>query len=111
MNYLPQMDDQALTALLDSGPVRVCSLDDLAHLAARLEALDEWVHSMEVVEIDGKNGIGRIDLSMMGLDGEDDWDIPLEPVRMRALLANKIDRMRATGADFRIDLWMGETAA
>jgi hypothetical protein len=108
--YRTTLADDALKTLLEDGPIRVASLDDLAHLAGRLEALDEWVHTMEVNEIRGAKSVGRLDLSIMGLDGEDDWEIPLEPARMRALLAEKIAAMRATGANFSVELWMGEAA-
>lgn len=104
--YSIDLSDDALKDLLEDGPIRVQSLGDLEHLAARLPALDEWVHTMEVT-LDGK---GRIDFAIMGLDGEEDWEIPLEPARMRALLDAKIAAMRAHGGAFVFDLWMGETA-
>jgi len=108
-DYTPAMPDDALETLLEDGPVHVASLDDLAHLAARLPGLEEWVHTMEVNERRAEREVGRLDLAMMGLDGEDEWDIPLEPARMRALLDEKITAMRETGASFRMELWMGET--
>ncbi|TKA98067.1 hypothetical protein FAZ78_02835 [Cereibacter changlensis] len=108
--YDPALDDEALKQLLEDGALSVGSLDDLAHLAGRLEALDEWVHTLEVTECRGGRELGRIDLSIMGLDGEDEWEVPLEPARMRALLQDKLARMRETGAAFRFDLWLGETA-
>lgn len=104
-DYKPTLTDDALTDLLNVAPVRVASLDDLAHLSARLEALDEWVHSMEVFE----GGKGTLDFAIMGLDGEEDWEIPLEPSRMRALLEAKIAAMRATGKSFTFELYFGET--
>lgn len=108
--YDPALDDAALKELLEDGALTVASLDDLGHLAARLEGLDEWVHTLEVTECRGEREIGRIDLSIMGLDGEDEWEIPLEPARMRALLDEKLARMRETGGAFRFELWLGETA-
>ncbi len=108
--YRQDLSDSALSALLNDAPVAVASLDDLAHLAARLPALGEWVHSMEVNEHRGDKIVGRIDLAIMGLDGEDDWETPLEPARMRALLNDKIARIRATGQGFSFELWMGETS-
>lgn len=108
--YRPDMTDTALRDLLDDAPVTVVTLDDLSHLAARLPALDEWVHTMEVSELRDDRLIGRIDLAMMGLDGEDDWEVPLEPGRMRALLDTKIAAMRATGLRFSFEIYMGETA-
>ncbi|WP_136682057.1 hypothetical protein [Falsirhodobacter xinxiangensis] len=104
-DYTPSISDDALSALLEDAPVRVASLDDLQHLAARLAPLDEWVHTMEVVA-DGK---GTLDFAIMGLDGEEDWDIPMEPVRMRALLDDKIAAMRASGKSFTFELYFGET--
>lgn len=108
--YRQDLSDSALSALLSDAPVAVASLDDLVHLAARLPALGEWVHSMEVNEHRGDKLVGRIDLAIMGLDGEDDWETPREPERMRALLDDKIARIRATGQGFSFDLWMGETS-
>jgi len=108
--YHPQLADAELAALLDEEPVTVASLDDLAHLADRLAGLDEWVHTMEVNEHRGERQVGRLDFAIMGLDGEDDWAIPLEPSRMRALLQTKIAAMRASGLRFSFALWMGETA-
>lgn len=105
-DYAPSLSDEALSALLEDAPVHVASLADLEHLAPRLEALDEWVHTMEVTA-DGK---GTLDFAILGLDGEEDWDIPLEPTRMRALLADKIAAMRASGKSFAFDLYFGETA-
>jgi len=106
--YITNLADEALTSLLSVSPIHVGGLADLTDLAARLEGLDERVHSMEVVERDGKNDVLRIDFSMLGLDGEDDWDIPNDPQRMRALLADKLAAMRDSGVEFRIELWMGE---
>ncbi|WP_415184365.1 hypothetical protein [Phaeovulum sp.] len=108
--YRQDLTDSALSTLLNEEPVKVTSLEDLAHLASRLPALGEWVHSMEVNEHRGEKVVGRIDFAIMGLDGEDDWDTPLEPSRMRALLEDKITRMRASGLTFSFDLWMGELA-
>lgn len=108
--YHQQISDAALTELLAEAPVTVTSLDDLAHLARRLEGLGEWVHTLEVNEHRGDKQVGRLDFAMMGLDGEDDWEIPLEPSRMRALLQSKIAAMRASGLGFNFALWMGETA-
>lgn len=106
-DYTTDLTDEALTELLEDAPIHVQSLGDLAHLAARLEPLGEWVHTMEVNEVGGK---GRIDFAIMGLDGEEEWEIPLEPDRMRSLLDTKIAAMRAHGGAFTFDLWMGETA-
>ncbi|MDH2325960.1 hypothetical protein QCN27_03665 [Cereibacter sp. SYSU M97828] len=105
-DYTPSLSDDALSVLLQDAPVRVASLDDLQHLAARLEPLDEWVYTMEVVA-DGK---GTLEFAIMGLDGEEDWDIPMEPTRMRALLDDKIAAMRASGRSFTYELYFGETS-
>ncbi len=91
-----------------AAPIHVPSLQDLGHFFKRLEGLGEWVHTMEVDEIvDGKPK-GRLDVAMLGLDGEDDWDVPLEPKRMRELLKSKIKMMREEGKVFQMRLWMGE---
>ena len=108
--YQPSLADDALSDLLQEAPIRVNSLDDLAHLAARLGPLEEWVHTMEVHEMRGDKAVGRLDYAIMGLDGEDEWEVPMEPARMRALLETKIEAMRASGHAFTFDLWMGETA-
>ncbi|MDZ4136795.1 MAG: hypothetical protein U1D06_14580 [Paracoccaceae bacterium] len=108
--YRPDMPDADLKSLLEDGPVTLGSLDDLAHFAARLEALGEWVHSSEVVALDGPRPALPLGFSLMGLDGEDDWDIPLEPARMRALLAGKIAAMRSCARPLQITVWMGESA-
>lgn len=84
----------------------VASVDDLAHLAARLAPLDAWVHTMEVSE----NGKSTLDFAIMGLDGEEDWDVPMEPARMRALLDDKIAAMRASGRALSFVVYFGEAA-
>ena len=106
--YKPTLTNAEVKTLLEDGPVKVASLDDLEHLAPRLEKLDEWVHTMEVWELRDDREIGQIDVAIMGLDGEDDWDIPLEPKRMRLILLDKIAKMRASGKSYRMELWMGE---
>ena len=91
-----------------AAPIYVTSVTDLAHFFKRLEGLGEWVHTMEVDGIvDGKPK-GRLDVAMLGLDGEDEWDVPLEPKRMRELLKSKIKAMRELGGEFQMRLWMGE---
>ncbi len=104
--YSQTMIDEAVSRLVQSEPVQVASLADLEHLAARLEVLGEWVHTMEVIE----GGKGTLDFAIMGLDGEEDWEVPMEPSKMRILLDQKIAAMRASGRTFSFDLYFGEAA-
>jgi hypothetical protein len=107
--YRQTLDPEGFRELITyAAPIYVQSLQDLGHFFKRLEGLGEWVHTMEVdVIVDGKPK-GRLDVAMLGLDGEDDWDVPLEPKRMRELLKSKIKMMREQGGDFQMRIWMGE---
>ncbi|WP_376873219.1 hypothetical protein [Albirhodobacter sp. R86504] len=109
--YKQTLDPEAFKELLEhAAPIYISSLQDLGHFFKRLEGLGEWVHTMEVDEIvDGKPK-GRLDVAMLGLDGEDDWDVPLEPKRMREVLKSKIKMMREESKLFQMRVWMGEYA-
>jgi hypothetical protein len=106
-SYETSILESDFASLLDEGPISLGSIADLAHFAARLVPINAWVHSMEVFELlDGGDPL-RLEFSMLGLDGEDDWPVPHEPTQMRALLGQKIDMMLDMKTDFYMQVWMG----
>jgi len=94
--------------MLDSGTIRVLCVSDLAQLSALLESNGNWIHSMEVFEQKGETAPLRVDLSLLGLNGEDEIGPDDKPAFMRDLLRHKIQLMRASGCAFKMEVWLGE---
>lgn len=106
--FQPRLSPKDQHAMLDNGPITVVSVSDLSKLADLLEASGRWVHTMEVFERKGDRNPLRVDLSLLGLDGEDSVAFTERPALMQKLLRRHIALMLASKSEFEMEVWLGD---
>ena len=106
--FQPSHPPQDQHDVLDCGQITVVSVSDLSKLADLLEASGRWVHTMEVFEKRGDRAPLRVDLSLLGLDGEDSVAFAERPAFMQKLLRRHIALMLASNSEFEMEVWLGE---
>ena len=62
-----------------------------------------FVQSMEAVEV---NKFTRIDVSILGLDGEEDWESHFDVQRMNGLVHQKVQSAVDEGGEFEFQIWI-----
>jgi hypothetical protein len=108
IEFDPDLPPRAQLDLLASGPIKVRSVSDLSKLADLLEGSGNWVHTMEVFEKKEDRAPLRVDLSLLGLDGEDAVALTEKPAFMQRLLRRQIAVMQALTSNFEMEVWLGE---
>ncbi|MCK0142564.1 hypothetical protein [Aliiroseovarius sp. F20344] len=82
--------------------------DEVLMLLAWLNTQGLFVQSMEAVEViePGVNEPGRIDLSILGLDGEEDWEAHKDVERANQLAEAKLKRALECQYPVKVQIWL-----
>lgn len=70
---------------------------------------DLFIQSMEAVEVETEsnpNNYGRMDLSILGLDGDEDWENHYDVARINRLAAQKVRSTLISGVMTAFQIWL-----
>lgn len=67
---------------------------------------DYWVTRLEASEIRGKREIVTLELSVIGLDGAENWESHFDVDRHTRLIYRKIEEAKASGLPIEFRVWI-----
>jgi hypothetical protein len=71
-----------------------------------LKERDYWVTRLEASEIRGKREIVTLELSVIGLDGAENWESHFDVDRHTRLIYRKIEEAKASGLKIEFHVWI-----
>ena len=71
-----------------------------------LKERDYWVTRLEASEIRGKREIVTLELSVIGLDGTENWECHFDVDRHTRLIYRKIEEAKASGLKIEFHVWI-----
>lgn len=88
---MSEVFDSEIQAGLTGTGVRIETVSELKELLLNLRSRQIFVSAMEVFEVTDEGEIANLQLSIVGLDGDENWEVHESPQIAMDLLEKKLD--------------------